>query len=310
MNILNMWSMYYKYVVNKRRDKIVEKWKMKDAIVGKFLWIILLTVGFMKLFIKACNDALEYYFLEVLGSMRSRSININVIIILGIISFFLSAFIVKIIMNIRQKRLGEEWKVVFEFSEEKKFKWHIAYSYVIGYWALGMLCFSIFWIMNLLEDTLLKEIPFIVCGLIRIFFMIILPYILVFCLFKPCHKYIMRKTKTNFGLIQAIGYGDGKKFVPEKYRDSSSLSAIVEILQNGEAHSISGAIFALNFKKCMMKVIKASAVVGLVIVAIGAVITMEGGARIDRESKRERASMRQDAERDRLAKSIARELKK
>ncbi len=292
----------------------MKKWTMKEVVAGKLFWILVMTVVITYLFSKAVDSYLQYYYYEVKGLLYYHALNPIGVLLLGIVAFFISSALMSVFVRIRCRIMGESVETMAVYNEERKFKWHILYSYLLGYAALMLLC-RLGWFIGRWGSPLIwpgEEFSVLNTFLEMLFQMalsMVLPLVIVIRGFKPCHRYIMRKTGTNVGLILVLESSEAMQYLPKRCRDDWHRYAILDILLNGEAQSISGALVVYRGKLIISWLIKVLKILGIVvfavvfIVSLGLLATLTSA--MDAEIDSSVASLKADVAADRQAKKTA-----
>lgn len=193
----------------------MKKWKLKEIVIGKTFELLILTI--------LLSASLRY--LTKLVWMKSdihKSYVIYLQILMAkpfvflVLSFIISLLIMKIILSLRTVSNKGKRSRQIVINNEKKFKWHIAFSIVIGY-------------------ILLR----IFCKITGIFIFSLIPAII---LARRIHKAVAKCVGTNRELIEALEKGELNAELPRKLRTQRAIKGIADMLREPAAITLEGAI--------------------------------------------------------------------
>lgn len=254
-----------------KREK---QWSFKDVVVGKTLMVIIATIVATVL-INGLVNTLIRIAAEAKGQMSYFTIQAPISVLFVIPAFFVSTAVICLILNV--KSVPNEMKLSQKIvaDTEKKFKWNLAYSLMVGYVVLCILMVVASKIMNSIigdfeaDNLTLGNIFGTIFGVLLC---LIIPFVITALFIKWFNAMMFEKTGTNVGLIQALSNGELNNELPEKLRNAEAINGIITILKRPTATTLSSAIMQYKFictaKKIAIKSAKVGVVIGIIIAII------------------------------------------
>lgn len=247
-------------------------WTIKKVITGKLLWVLIGTYLLSDFFIKGADTLVNYIMnKDNQGIAISNYTFLPYSLILIVPACLLSVLIIWLYCKIKTSRMDlNNPTVMKKLEREASFKWSMAYSIAIGYFIL----FVWMKLWQMVGDVTYGSVPAL---LLQLAGFCIIPFLVM----KPLNKWLVKYTKTNADLVEELAGGVYGK-IPERYMNDEALVGIINVLENGMASSLWGAIIVYELLKITSKVfkttVKVSAVVGglIVILTMGVMNTANG----------------------------------
>lgn len=206
----------------------MKKWKFKEIVKGKTFPVFILTT--VLTFVSVPLRKLLWQLFDIENNhILFLAILLKFNIISLILSFFISVFIMKLVLRIRNVSDKGKRSRQIVLKNEKNFKWHIVYTVAIG----GMLFFVFNYILGM--------------GILAIVLAVIIAV--------NIHKTVDKNVETNRELIMALQTGELNAEIPRKFLTKKAMTGITNILRKSAAITLEGAIVEYGIWRILLDIV-------------------------------------------------------